>query len=52
VDPLTKQYYQQGAGVDAGTFEQREKTPVESAIMYFVAKLMEIRDAEVEVRAP
>ena len=49
VRPLTKQYYQQGAGVE-GTFEAREKTPLESGIMYFVAKLMEIRDAKSAVR--
>lgn len=49
VTPLTKQYYQQGAGIE-GTFEAREKTPLESGISYFVAKLMEIRDVKSAVR--
>ena len=49
VRPLTKQYYQQGAGIE-GTVEAREKTPLESGIMYFVAKLMEIQDAKSAVR--
>jgi hypothetical protein len=48
--PLSKKYYQHGAGVEAGTVERREKTPMASAVMYFIAKLMEIQDWEAEVR--
>jgi hypothetical protein len=43
--PLSKEYYQQGAGVEIGTVAAKEQSPFESSISYFVAKLMEIRDA-------
>ena len=48
--PLTKMYYQQGAGVANSSLKAREKTPLESSIMYFVAKLMELRDSTEAVR--
>lgn len=46
--PLSHNYYQWGAGVE-GTFDAREKTPLASGIMYFVAKLMEIHDFKAKV---
>lgn len=50
--PLTKEYYQEGAGVAAGALQAREKTPLESGIMYFVAKLMELKDYDRMVWVP
>jgi hypothetical protein len=47
--PLSKKYYSQGAGIGIGTAAAKERTPLESGISFFVAKLMEIRDAKKEV---
>lgn len=47
--PLSKKYYSQGAGIGVGTAAAKERNPLESGISYFVAKLMEIRDAKQEV---
>jgi hypothetical protein len=49
--PLSKSYYLQGSGVGVGSAAAKERTPLESGISYFVAKLMEIRDTKAEVRA-
>jgi hypothetical protein len=48
--PLSKSYYLQGSGVGAGRVTAKERMPLESGVSYFVAKLMEIRDAKEEVR--
>jgi hypothetical protein len=50
--PLSKEYYQQGAGVEIGTVQAKEQAPFESGVAYFVAKLMEMRDAKEAVRGP
>jgi hypothetical protein len=48
--PLSKKYYSQGAGIGIGTLAAKERTPLESGISFFMAKLMEMRDAKREVR--
>jgi hypothetical protein len=47
--PLSKTYYLQGSGAGVGTVAAKERAALESGISYFVAKLMELRDAKEEV---